>query len=151
MSRILLGVALFCVCFSTQAAIDAYQFPDESLRVRYNQLIDELRCPQCLNTNIAGSDAMIARNLRSTVHQQLLQGKSDEEILSSLRDSYGDFILYNPRVVPSTYLLWFGPVLLFLLAAGAMFSIIRRRRGVETEEVDSDRLQAMLSSARDKD
>lgn len=151
MSRAFVGVALCLVCFCSLAAIDAYQFPDESLRVRYNQLIDELRCPQCLNTNIAGSDAMIAKNLRSTVHQLLLEGQSDEEILATLRDSYGDFILYNPRVIPSTYLLWFGPLLLFLLAGGAMFSIVRRRKSLEIEEVDTERLQAMLSSDRDKD
>ena len=60
------------------AAIDAYPFPNDELRDRYNTLIEELRCPQCLNTNIAGSDAMISKDLRRETHRLLLEGKTDE-------------------------------------------------------------------------
>ena len=51
------------------ASIDAYPFPNKELTDRYEELISELRCPQCLNTNLAGSDAMIAQDLRREVHR----------------------------------------------------------------------------------
>ena len=70
------------LALSSQAAIDAYPFPNEELQIRYDALIAELRCPQCLNTNLAGSDAMIAQDLRREVHRMLLEGKSDDEILT---------------------------------------------------------------------
>ena len=44
--------------------IDTFQFADDVEKRRYQALIDELRCPKCLNTNLAGSDAPIAQDLR---------------------------------------------------------------------------------------
>lgn len=112
--------------FPVFAAIDAYDFPNAQLEVRYQQLIDELRCPQCLNTNLAGSDAMIAQDLRREVHEQLLQGKTDEEILSFMRERYGDFILYRPRLMSSTFILWLGPLLLLFAGIFVVYRVVAR-------------------------
>ena len=65
---------------SAFGAIEAQDFPSEAVKTRYYDLIATLRCPQCLNTNLAGSDAMIAQNLRSTVLRLLVEGKSDDEV-----------------------------------------------------------------------
>ncbi|MGI9323527.1 MAG: cytochrome c-type biogenesis protein, partial [Pseudomonadales bacterium] len=96
---------LWAGCGAVQAAIDAYPFPDETMQARYETLIAELRCPQCLNTNLAGSDAMIAQALRGEVHQMLIAGKSDDQVRQYLRERYGDFILYRPRWTAGTLLL----------------------------------------------
>lgn len=110
------------------AAIDAYPFDNDVQRDRYNALIDELRCPQCLNTNLAGSDSMIAKDLRREVHRLVLEGKSDEEILDYMYQRYGDFILYEPRVTGATLMLWFGPFVLLLLALFIGFKVARQRQ-----------------------
>ena len=126
---------------AANAAIDAYPFPDEAMAVRYDNLIAELRCPQCLNTNLAGSDAMIAQDLRREVHRMLLEGYADDEILDFMHARYGDFILYEPRVTAGTAVLWFGPLALLMVAGLAWFRFSRR----ELEEVDlTDEEQARL-------
>ena len=142
MSRWLL---LLCLSLPAQAAIDAYPFPSEELQRRYDALIEELRCPQCLNTNLAGSDAMIAQDLRREVHRMLLEGKGDEEILSFMHERYGDFILYRPRLGMNTLLLWGGPILFLLLAAVVLFRLLRRPG--ETAALSAEetaRLEALL-------
>jgi cytochrome c-type biogenesis protein CcmH len=53
-------------------------------------------------------------------------GKSDDEIKSYLVDRYSQFVLYKPPVEPSTWLLWFGP--LVVLAAGAVVVAVQVRR-----------------------
>ena len=129
------------------AAIDAYPFPNDQMRQRYNELIDQLRCPQCLNTNIAGSDAMIAKDLRRTVHKLVLEGKTDQQILDYMHDRYGDFILYKPRVEAGTIVLWFGPPVLFLIAAFVAFRLVSGRRGnrpASLSESDEERLNRLL-------
>ena len=135
MVRVLMAIMLVTSvnCF---AAIDAYPFPDEQLQQRYNGLIDELRCPQCLNTNLAGSDAMIAQDLRREVHRMLLDGDTDDEILSFMYERYGDFILYRPRLGGGTLVLWLGPLLLLMLAAIAWFRLARVKPKVL--EISSD-------------
>ena len=42
------------------AAIEEIEFADDEQKARYQALIAELRCPMCLNSNLAGSDAPIA-------------------------------------------------------------------------------------------
>ena len=92
-ARLAAVLCLLMTSFAMKASIDAYPFPNEELAVRYDALIAELRCPQCLNTNLAGSDAMIAQDLRREVHRMLLDGRSDDEILDFMHERYGDFIL----------------------------------------------------------
>ena len=144
MVRVLLAIMLVTSvnCF---AAIDAYPFPDEQLQQRYNGLIDELRCPQCLNTNLAGSDAMIAQDLRREVHRMLLDGDTDDEILSFMYERYGDFILYRPRLGGGTLVLWLGPLLLLMLAAIVWFRLARAKPKVLEISLDEQaRLDKLL-------
>ena len=127
------------------ATIDAYPFPNEELERRYDNLIAELRCPQCLNTNLAGSDAMIAQDLRREVHRMLLEGRSDDEILTFMHERYGDFILYDPKVSSSTFLLWFGPAIFLLIAAAAMYRMVSRRAPSEAfSDTEQERLEQLL-------
>lgn len=128
------------------ASIDAHDFPDDDMQLRHQSLIAELRCPQCLNTNLAGSDAMIARDLRREVRRLLLDGKSDEEVLSFMYDRYGDFVLYTPRIHIGTILLWFGPLLFFLAALAVFVGIIKNRRESTPKEVDREELAAILNA-----
>ena len=142
--KILLFMVLFLSC-AAQAAIDAYPFPNNELRDRHQALIDELRCPQCLNTNLAGSDSMIAKDLRREVHRLLLEGKSDEEILDFMYQRYGDFILYKPRLKSGTLVLWFGPLIFLLIALFVMIRILVTRKGnhVAMDDADVDRLKEL--------
>ncbi|MBQ63357.1 MAG: cytochrome c-type biogenesis protein CcmH [Gammaproteobacteria bacterium] len=137
---------ILLLSLESQAAIDAYPFPNDELRLRHIALIDELRCPQCLNTNLAGSDSMIAKDLRREVHRLLLEGKSDDEILDYMYQRYGDFILYKPRLQSGTLVLWFGPVFLLLIACVVLFRLLRSKKTVvnELSEADSRRLEALV-------
>ncbi|MFT4712613.1 MAG: cytochrome c-type biogenesis protein CcmH [Candidatus Azotimanducaceae bacterium] len=149
LKRCLIVVFICMQSVSAVAAIDAYSFPDEEMRQRYNSLIDELRCPQCLNTNLAGSDSMISKDLRREVHRLVLAGKSDDEVRDFMQQRYGDFILYKPQVKASTYVLWFGPVVLFFIATAVLVKLISRRRNAPNKnvltEVEQNRLDQLLS------
>lgn len=110
----------FCLCSSSFAAIESYDFQDDEQRERYQQLSQELRCPKCQNQNLADSDSQIAADLRKELHAQLLAGKSDAAIIDFMRERYGDFVLYKPRMQRNTLLLWLGPVGLVLLVVGGL-------------------------------
>ena len=94
---------------------------------RFNRLTLELRCLVCQNQNLADSDAQLAHDLRSEVHEMLLAGNSDDEIKQFMVERYGDFVLYRPPVQKNTYLLWLGPILLLLGGALILRSNIKKR------------------------
>ena len=140
---------MFATSFNCFAAIDAYPFPDEQLQQRYDGLIAELRCPQCLNTNLAGSDAMIAQDLRREVHRMLLDGHTDDEILAFMYERYGDFILYRPRLGAGTLVLWLGPLLLLMLAGFVWFRLARAKP--EVLEINTEEQARLDDLLRDSD
>lgn len=145
MTRIF-ALLLLCYTSSGTAAIDAYPFPDPAMEVRYNDLIAELRCPQCLNTNLAGSDAMIAQDLRREVHRLVLDGHSDQEILDFMYERYGDFILYKPRISVQTIVLWLGPLVLLLIALLVWYRLARRDlEPAELSDAEKRQIDAILS------
>ena len=145
-----LTVVLLFSIESVLASIDAYPFPNKELTDRYEQLISELRCPQCLNTNLAGSDAMIAQDLRREVHRMLIEGKTDKEVLDFMYFRYGDFVLYDPRFELKTLALWLSPLLLLLAAGFIWLNTVRaEKEALPWEEDDEKKLNEILEAKVD--
>jgi cytochrome c-type biogenesis protein CcmH len=144
-------IALMLLCFSllatsTFAAIDDLTFTSPEAEVRYHQLIDEMRCPMCLNANLSGSDAPIAADLRAEIFKQIQEGRTNPEIIEFMRARYGDFIMYRPPLNRGTVLLWFGPGALLL----AGFFILRRMLAAAhaapaTEKLSTEEMQQLNS------
>ncbi|TXH73700.1 MAG: cytochrome c-type biogenesis protein CcmH [Lysobacteraceae bacterium] len=128
------ALALLLTASVTVCAIDPLEFRDSAEEARFQTLAKELRCLVCQNESLADSRAGLAQDLRRDVIEQIRNGSSDEEIKRYLTDRYGDFILYRPPVKPVTWLLWFGPALMFLVAGFVLFRILRRNRPTTGED-----------------
>ena len=83
----------------------------------YNKIIENLRCLVCQNQSLSESDSNLAKDLRSKVKSMLDSGKSEKEIYKFMSDRYTDYVLYNPPLKKSTFLLWYGPFLILIAAS----------------------------------
>jgi cytochrome c-type biogenesis protein CcmH len=136
------------------ATLESFKFADDAAEQHFKDLISELRCLVCQNQSLADSDAELAHDLRAEVYEMVQDGKSDAEIIEFLVDRYGDFVLYNPPVKPSTYLLWFGPFALMILAGGLLLRALRKQKRTATAEIsaaDRKRLDDLLGGRADED
>lgn len=131
------------------AAIDIHQFDNPKQESDYRALIQELRCPQCQNNNIADSNATIATDMRNKTLELLKQGKTKAEVVDYMVERYGNFVTYNPPLTPATVLLWLLPL---LLSAGGAFFFLRRKKPQQAVEKaknfaaeDQARLQNILN------
>jgi cytochrome c-type biogenesis protein CcmH len=134
------------------ATLESFKFADDAAEQHFKDLISELRCLVCQNQSLADSDAELAHDLRAEVYEMVQDGKSDAEIVEFLVARYGDFVLYKPPVKPSTYLLWFGPFALMILAGVLLLRAVRRQKRTATAEIsaaDRKRLDDLLGD-RDK-
>jgi len=145
-----LGVMLTLSTHVVLAAsqVDVYQFDSEQQQQRYKRLIEEFRCPKCLNTNIAGSDAPIAQDLRRTVHKLVVtDGYEDQQVRDFLQQRYGDFVLYNPPLTGRTLVIWAMPVLLALIGLLVILQLLlraRAKRSVALSAEEQSRLREIL-------
>jgi cytochrome c-type biogenesis protein CcmH len=137
---LLLAVALGLAAPLLQA-LDTTQLADPALQARYLSLTHELRCMQCQNESIADSPVDLAADLRNQVRDQLLAGKSDQQIRDWMSARYGDFILFRPRFAARTAWLWLAPGVLLVLGAVVAWRIVRQRTellGADTDSPDED-------------
>ncbi|MBA2705864.1 MAG: cytochrome c-type biogenesis protein CcmH [Blastocatellia bacterium] len=128
---------------------------DPVLEERVMKLSRELRCLVCQNETLADSRADLAEDLRNQIREQMKAGKSDKEIINYLTTRYGKFILYNPPVDPTTYLLWFGPFVLLLAGLLLLFRYVKHRSGLITESPlsveERRRAEALLAAESGKE
>ena len=133
------------------------QLSDPVLEERARALSGQLRCLVCQNQSIEDSDAELAVDLRYEVRRQLVEGKSDAVILDGLRNRYGDYILLNPPVTATTYLLWGAPILIVLFGCGLLWVYRRSSAGSDnahtmgtpSEQMSDSDKPAQIDSADD--
>lgn len=134
MRRLLLALLLL-LSAPAMAAPAADSFSNPALEARARNLQRELRCLVCQGQSIDESGAPLAADLRHLVRQQIAQGRSDGEIKDYLKARYGDFILMQPPLEASTWLLWVAPFLVLAGAGGvAWLAISRARKAQESSE-----------------
>lgn len=118
------------------AVIETYDFDNPAQEQRFKDLSEELRCLVCQNENLASSRADLARDLRQQLHRMIVEGASDDEIVDYMVSRYGDFVLYRPPVKGKTWLLWFGPALLALLALAVVVRVVRANSRTDEPPLD---------------
>ncbi len=129
----LAGVVL-CLGSTASFAKEAQPNEDPQIEARMKNLTEQLRCLVCQNETLADSRADLAEDLRKQVREQIKAGKTDKEIIAYLTQRYGDFVLYNPPIKATTYLLWFGPFVLLILGTIVLFRFLKHRREMIQEE-----------------
>ena len=109
-------------------AKEAQPNEDPQIEQRMKTLTEQLRCLVCQNETLADSRADLAEDLRKQIREQMKAGKSDQQIIAFLTERYGDFVLYNPPVKKTTYLLWFGPFALLIGGTAVLYRYLKTRR-----------------------
>ena len=99
------------------AVADTFSNPATEARAR--NLQRQLRCLVCQGESIDESGSPFAADVRHLVREQIVDGKSDQQIENFLAARYGDFILMKPPLQPNTWLLWLAPFLV-LVAGGSV-------------------------------
>ena len=98
---------------------------DPVLESRAREISRNVRCVVCQNEPIDSSNADIARELRLIVRERLVAGDSDADIESFLVARYGDYVLFRPPLNARTLILWFGPFVILIFGAIALFFSLR--------------------------
>jgi cytochrome c-type biogenesis protein CcmH len=129
-------LSFFWITSVNASPVDTFEFKDEATQLRFQVLSKELRCPKCQNQNLADSNSKIAVDLRKNLYNLLQEGMSDQEVIDFMVYRYGDFVLYRPPLKEQTYVLWFGPLVIFLGFIIGVIFVLRKRSQVKANEHD---------------
>jgi len=135
--RLILTLCLMLMALPAQAVQPDEMLADPALEARARDLSKEIRCLVCRNESIDESNADLARDLRILVRERLVEGDSDDEVLSYLVDRYGEYVLLKPRFTAGNAALWLAGPALLLLGGGVAMAFVRRR--AKPSELPEDR------------
>lgn len=123
--------------------------PDQQAQAA--RIEQNLRCPVCAGESVYDSRSDISQSIRAEVAAQVVQGKSDAEVLAYFQRRFGDSILMRPPVRGLNLWLW-GLPLVAVAAGGAwLFFFLRRsgpRHAPDLSPEEAARVEAELQARR---
>ena len=125
------SLILLLIQSSYAGTIEAKAFISSEQQKRYQDLIEDIRCPVCQGQSIGDSNSGLALDLREQVRKMILNNNTNDEIYSFMVQRYGDFVIFKPPIKPATYILWFAPFLFLFICLFILFRSISSRPKIE--------------------
>ena len=85
-----------------------------------NKILKNIRCLICQGQSVYDSESDFASSIKLSVDKKIKEELSEEQIYEFLREKYGNWVIYDPKLNKNTYILWLLPLLLFLLGGAIM-------------------------------
>ena len=121
--KIKILIIFILTCFSFNNTAISSSFSDEqTINITKN-----LRCLICQGQTIHESNSDFAESMKKYIKDELENGKTNDEVFSSLIEKYGQWIVYDPGISKNTLLLWALPLLLFLIGGAIIAKKIFRK------------------------
>ena len=86
-----------------------------------NKILKNIRCLICQGQSVYDSESEFASSIKLIVDRKINEGLKEERIYKFLREKYGDWVIYDPRLNKNTYILWLLPLLLFLFGGAIIY------------------------------
>ena len=86
-----------------------------------SKILKNIRCLICQGQSVYDSESEFALSIKLIVDRKINVGLNEEQIYAFLREKYGDWIIYDPKLNKNTYILWLLPLLLFLFGGAIIY------------------------------
>ena len=103
-----------------------FKFCYSDTNIKEIEILKNLRCLVCQGQPIADSNSDFAQTIKLVVRDQLIKGKSDDQIYTFLKSKYGEWIVYKPSFTKKNSLLWFIPYAVFIFGGIIIFVFTRK-------------------------
>ena len=90
-----------------------------------NKILKNIRCLICQGQSVYDSESEFSSSIKLIVDKKINDGLEEKEIYFYLREKYGDWIIYDPKLNKNTYILWFLPLLFFLVGGAIIYKKLK--------------------------
>ena len=110
----------------------------DSLDEQTRQIARQLRCPICESVSVADSPAELAVQMRGLIRKKLEAGDSEQQIIASFVEAYGDSVLLEPPRRGLGWIFWLAPVAAVLIGGLLLALVVRgwAERGSKREPLE---------------
>ena len=101
---------------------------DEKNNELKSKILKNIRCLICQGQSVYDSESEFASSIKLIVERKIEEGLKEELIYEFLREKYGDWVIYDPKINKNTYILWLLPLLLFLFGGAIIFKKLNNQK-----------------------
>ena len=101
---------------------------DEKSDKMKSKILKNIRCLICQGQSVYDSESDFASSIKLIVEKKINEGSNEEQIYEFLREKYGDWIIFDPKLNKNTYILWLLPLLLFLFGGAIIFKRLNSKK-----------------------
>ena len=101
---------------------------DEQNNELKSKILKNIRCLICQGQSIYDSESEFAYSIKLIVDKKIEEGFKEELIYELLREKYGDWVIYDPKLNKNTYILWILPLLLFSFGGAIIFKTLNSQK-----------------------
>ena len=100
----------------------------EANDVLKNKILKNVRCLICQGQSVYDSESEFAISIKLIVDRKINEGLKEKQIYQFLREKYGDWVIFDPKLNKNTYVLWLLPLLLFLFGGAIIFRRLNNQK-----------------------
>ena len=93
--------------------------PEEARRLKY-EIGRGLRCPVCQGLSVADSNADSAQTMYARIGELVALGYDKQQIDDYFVERYGEWVLLAPPAEGLHWVIWLGPIVMFVVGAGML-------------------------------
>ena len=93
-----------------------------------SKILKNIRCLICQGQSVYDSESDFASSIKTIVDRKINEGLMEEQIYEFLREKYGDWVIYVPKLNKNTYILWLLPLLLFLFGGAIIYKKLSKNK-----------------------
>jgi len=101
---------------------------DEKNKKLQSKILKNIRCLICQGQSVYDSESEFASSIKVIVDRKINEGLKEELIYKFLREKYGNWVIYYPKLNKNTYILWLLPLLLFLFGGAIIYKKISKNK-----------------------
>ena len=101
---------------------------DEANDILKNKILKNIRCLICQGQSVYDSESEFASSIKLIVDRKINEGLKEKQIYQFLREKYGDWVIFDPKLNKNTYVLWLLPLLLFLFGGAIIFKKLNNKK-----------------------
>lgn len=136
MSERIRSVAIAAALVVMAAVLAVLVLTTESPENRVESLGERIKCPVCQGESIGNSPSQMARDMMALVTERVEEGRTDQEIVDELLNSYSGAVLLDPPAEGATLILWLAPAIALIVGAGVIYWW-RKNPGDERDQNES--------------
>jgi len=101
---------------------------DEKSDELKTKILKNIRCLICQGQSVYDSESDFAFSIKLIVNRKINEELKEEQIYEFLREKYGDWVIYDPKLNKNTYILWLLPLLLFLVGGAIILKKLNNQK-----------------------